>query len=108
MSRIEFPKDVRRDAAARAKGHCEDCGIRLRSGEFHYDHINPDYFSKDATLENCCVRCVKCHRRKTSEEDRPAIDRAKRIQDREIGIKRGNYRWPKRKTGRARETDNHR
>lgn len=85
--RIEFSARVKREAAKRAAGLCEGCGLPRRSGEGHFDHINPDYFSKDATLENCQVLCVKCHRTKTSEKDRPAIDKSKRIWDRENGIR---------------------
>lgn len=85
--RIEFSPRVKREAAKRADGKCEGCGLPRRSGEAHYDHINPEYFSKDATLENCQVLCWPCHRDKTGKVDVPAIAKSKRIWDRENGIR---------------------
>jgi 5-methylcytosine-specific restriction enzyme A len=96
--RREFPKPVKREAAARSQGRCEAvwdgvrCDTKLPSGGFHYDHDLPDWMGGEPTLENCRVLCLKCHRQKTTWQDQPAIARAKRIQDREIGIRRGTGR----------------
>lgn len=65
----------------------ERCNAPLRSGEHIYDHAGPDYFTKNNSLENCQVICRPCDKLKYSGIDRPDIDRAKRIQDRERGIK---------------------
>lgn len=91
MSRREFSKQVRRDAFLRAKGLCEgkECGARLTVGKFHYDHDIADGLGGEPTLENCMVLCVACHRTKTRTRDVPAIAKTKRIQDREIGIRKG-------------------
>lgn len=59
----------------------------LRRGEHQYDHDDAEYFSKDNSLENCRVLCSPCHRKKTGLIDRPAIDKSKRLQDRDRGIK---------------------
>jgi 5-methylcytosine-specific restriction protein A len=90
MSRREFTKAVKRDAFLRANGACENpnCGARLSVGKFHYDHDTPDGLGGEPTLDNCVVLCVPCHRAKTSKRDVPAIAKTKRIQDRNIGIRK--------------------
>ena len=88
--RREFSKQVRRDAFMRASGKCENphCGAHLSVGKFHYDHDLPDNLGGEPTLENCVVLCVACHKVKTREKDRPAIDKSRRIADRAIGIRK--------------------
>lgn len=91
--RAEFSPATKRAAADRAAGHCEmiwngeRCNAPLRRGEHIYDHRGPDYFTKDNSLDNCQVICRSCDKLKYSGIDRPAIDRAKRIRDRDRGIK---------------------
>jgi 5-methylcytosine-specific restriction endonuclease McrA len=92
--RREFSKAVKRLAAFRSKGHCEQCKIKLRVGEFHYDHIIPDWMGGEPTIENCEVLCIKCHRRKTREKDVPAIAKSKRIIDKNRGIKTSPRKLP--------------
>lgn len=74
--RREFSKTVRVQAAARAKGHCETCGLKLPVGGFHYDHDTPDGLGGEPTLENCRVLCLTCHRIKTHEHDNPRMQKA--------------------------------
>jgi 5-methylcytosine-specific restriction protein A len=92
--RREFSKAVKRDAAKRCEGKCEECGIRLRSGGFHYDHVNPDYFGGEPTLENCQVLCLRCHDIKTGQKDIPDIARSKRIWDKDHGIQNDGRKIP--------------
>lgn len=40
---------------------------------------------------------IKCHRRKTSEEDVPKIAKSKRVSEKHFGIRRKGASWPKRK-----------
>lgn len=89
MSRREFSKPVKRDAFLRANGFCEgeNCGAKLHIARFHYDHDIPDGLGGEPTLENCKVLCFACHGVKTRTKDVPAIAKAKRIQDRHLGIK---------------------
>jgi len=75
-SRQEFSVKVKAQAAARANGKCEGCGARLRLGGYHYDHIVPDGFGGEPTLENCAVLCLTCHKIKTHEEDNPRMAKA--------------------------------
>lgn len=87
--RREFSKQVKRDAFRRSHGFCEaGCGSKLQLGKFHYDHDIPDGLGGEPTLENCKVLCFACHGAKTRKRDVPAIAKAKRIQDRQIGIKK--------------------
>ncbi|GGE36102.1 hypothetical protein GCM10007276_11970 [Agaricicola taiwanensis] len=98
MSRREFSNPTKRDAAARANGHCEECGMRLRFGEFHYDHILPCALGGEATLENCQVLCHPCHKHKTSKQDVPQIAKMKRQRDAARGIRRNKQKikgWQK-------------
>lgn len=91
--RREFTPATKRLAADRANGHCEmiwdgeRCNAPLRAGAYHFDHKNPDHFSKDNSLENCQVICIRCHKLKTGQIDRPTIARSNRIRDRDRGIK---------------------
>lgn len=92
--RREFSKQVRRDAFARAAGHCEGrpyggdrCPVKLQIGRFHYDHDIPDGLGGEPTLDNCVVLCIACHSDKTTKRDVPAIAKAKRISDKHLGIK---------------------
>lgn len=88
MSRREFSKAVKRDAFMRAKGCCEMCGARLTVGKIEYDHRIPDALGGEPTLDNCVVVCKPCHVTKTAKQDIPRIAKAKRISDREIGIRK--------------------
>lgn len=86
MSRFEFTNATKRDAFVRAKGKCEGCGFKLRSGEAHYDHIVAEWLTRDNSLENCQVLCIPCHKAKTAKRDVPMIAKTKRVRDREQGI----------------------
>ena len=95
--RREFSAATRRAAWLRCQGFCEGqfqllgegglvrCNTPINLGNFHYDHIDPDYFSKDGSgeLSNCQVLCKLCHRDKT-KRDVKLIAKSKRIQDKRI------------------------
>lgn len=86
--RREFSKQVKRDAALRAGGQCEECTRRLLAGDFHYDHVIPDGLGGEPVLENCAVLCRACHDIKTRTRDVPQIAKSKRIRDRAVGIRK--------------------
>ena len=99
VARREFSARTKRAAWERANGMCEGwwgfrCNAPLDLGNFHYDHIDPDYFSKDNELENCQVLCHACHKAKTAK-DVKAIAKSKRIQDKrkKVRTKRGFKGW---------------
>ena len=90
MSRREFTKAVKRDAFFLCGGFCQgkDCGAKLTVGNIEYDHEIPDALGGEPTLSNCVVLCRPCHKSKTRGQDMPRIAKAKRIIDRERGIKK--------------------
>ena len=100
--RREFSAATRRAAWERANGACEGmvmstslseggfwkmvrCNAPLDHGNFHYDHIDPDFYGADdrAELENCQLLCWVCHKVKTKHDMR-GIAKSKRIQDKLI------------------------
>jgi hypothetical protein len=85
--RREFPKSVKRDAAARANGKCEQCGKRLDFGEYHYDHDLPDFLGGEPVLDNCRVLCVVCHKAKTKAVDTPRIVKSRGQRDMALNIR---------------------
>lgn len=97
MARVEFTKAVKLAAWRRAGGRCEHCTALLGGKVGHYDHVNPEAFSHDASLENCQLLCVECHDAKTNGTDKPAIAKSNRIRTRHVGIKkeRGIRAWRK-------------
>lgn len=98
MPRREFTRKTKREAWERCKVDgvpcCEGvrpdgvrCGLPLQRGRFTYDHRNPEYFSKDNSLENCQILGFCCDKPKTKTDQR-TIAKSRRIQDRGKGIKR--------------------
>jgi len=78
MSRKEFSKSVKSKAAERASGKCEQCGKKLRVGEFHYDHRVANGLGGTPTFDNCMVLCLPCHKDKTRLHDNPIMQKADR------------------------------
>lgn len=95
--RHEFSTKTKAAAALRANGHCENCGRRLLTGDFHYDHDIPDALGGEPTVQNCRVLCKSCHVVKTTTADIPRIAKAKRNYRKARGIKnRSKFRgWRK-------------
>ena len=83
MSR-NFSAKIEDEATARAAGCCEDCGGQLKPGKYQFDHIKPDGLGGASTLDNCRVRCVRCHLEKTLNDDMPPMRKA----DRQAKIKK--------------------
>ena len=119
--RREFSARTRRQAWERANGFCEgmvpfDCGhappifarcmAPLTRGRYQYDHIDPDWFSKDNELENCQVLCTRCHKDKTAG-DIKHIAKSKRIIDRGIKARVAKHPMPGSKTSGWKKTFNH-
>ena len=78
-----FPARVEDAADARAAGRCEACHGLLK-GKYEYDHIKPRGLGGDNSLENCQVRCIRCHLQKTQEDDMPAM----RAADKQAKVKK--------------------
>lgn len=93
MSRQEFPKSVKLEAWKRCGGFCEcGCGQKIISGNVQYDHRLADALGGEPTLENCVVMRSRCHLKKTVENDRPAIDKATRVYEKNAGIRKSKGR----------------
>lgn len=88
MTRSEFSSAVRKAAWERSKGRCEaqGCGIKVRVGGFQFDHIKPDGLGGEPTLENCAVLCSAHHHKKTTEIDRPLMQKADNIRNKHLGL----------------------
>lgn len=71
------------------QGRCALCpaliqyagGPRSILGAVHFeaDHITPRDLYGKTNLENLQLICVPCHSKKTTERDRPMIDKARRL-----------------------------
>ena len=58
--KLEFSDKTKDQAAQRAAGTCERCGLRLKARpEFH--HILEVAFKGGNSLANCLVVCTPCH-----------------------------------------------
>lgn len=90
MPRHEFSRKIKCAAWERCGGRCEGqwlddeivtrCWAPIDIGNFHYDHIDPDWFSGCNDLSNCQVLCVVCHKEKTAR-DQTNIAKSKRVRD---------------------------
>lgn len=106
MSRIEFSKDVKKQARARSGDACEAegplyghrpgvrCGEDMRTKGYRYDHINPVEQSQDATLGNCLVVCPTCHDFKTRTRDIPMLAKGRRIAEKREGLRPSSRPMP--------------
>lgn len=96
MARREFTKSVYRQIVKRAfdpaRGFvCEGCGLVLGKKPYHIDHTIPDALvldkSRPLTADDGKLLGVECcHGPKTRQIDVPAIAKAKRREDRKLGI----------------------
>lgn len=93
--RTEFTKQTMREALERAESLCEGlrtngerCNGALTIGKYHFDHIIPDAIGGDNSLSNCAVLCIACHKVKTTKRDIPIIAKAKRGNDKHLGIRK--------------------
>lgn len=76
--RQEFSKKTKMAAWQRCKGHCEECGKKIRPGDGpEYDHDREAFFEGSNDLENCRVLCTPCHSVKTSDRA-PVIAKSRR------------------------------
>lgn len=89
MARREFDANTRKAAWKRCKERCEypGCGIKLQVGKFAYDHIVPDGLGGEPTLSNCQVLCAAHHEIKTTEQDRPIMQKADNIKAKHLDFK---------------------
>ena len=88
MKRLEFSAKTKDQAAQRAGGKCQACGLPFAGKAMHFDHILPAALGGEPTLANCQCLCEPCHKEKTGKEDVPRIRKADRQRRAAAGIKR--------------------
>lgn len=115
MKRTEFSKATKREALARAGGHCEAIGVvyGLSPGQrcdaplsygVEFDHYPIRAGDGGSShLENCLAVCVRCHRWKTHRRDIPDHAKEQRIVDKYLGVVRPGNAFPTNRKGRYRK-----
>jgi 5-methylcytosine-specific restriction enzyme A len=99
--RDEFTKATKRDAHTRSKGHCEAvwdgvrCNAPFADRTPHYHHIIEAYLGGRATLDNCMVVCIPCHKLITKKRA-PVLEKVERILEKKAGITRMKQKIPNR------------
>lgn len=101
-TRSEFNSQTRREALERSNGYCEcgllaragvagfqitGCGCPIGIGNVWFEHIIPDYISRDDSLSNCAALTKTCGRLKSAMHDLPTVAKTKRQRDRVFGTK---------------------
>lgn len=90
MKRQEFSAAVRLAAWERSLGFCEaqGCGVYIDSPKLgpEYHHRIEAALGGEATIENCAVTCIPCHRRITAARA-PVLAKVKRIRKARANIK---------------------
>jgi 5-methylcytosine-specific restriction protein A len=101
MARLEFAKSTKKDANARSEGRCEAkwdgvrCNTPFAGLTPQYHHIIEAYLGGRATLENCMVVCIPCHKLITKKRA-PVLEKVERILERKAGITRIKQKIPNR------------
>lgn len=110
VDRFEFTITQKREMAARSHGVCEagkfgtrkfygmaDKDICHMKGQ-EFDHIIADglHRMKPLSIEEGLHVCKAHHAVKTHKHDRPAIQKAKNIREKNMGVTKPKKLWPKR------------
>jgi 5-methylcytosine-specific restriction protein A len=110
--RNEFSKRTKLEAWQRAKGRCEECGVKLSTTNVEFHHAKPCTFDDDGgdnSVSNVVVLC-RLHHRLITDEQVPIIAKSNRQRAKHLGItnSRGrplpggrNSRWKKKLDGRV-------
>lgn len=84
MARAEFSRKTHAAVWLRARGKCEGCGARFKTGEGELDHILPCALGGSNDAENAQLLCRICHGGKTAK-DINRIRKADRMRDKHNG-----------------------
>jgi len=98
MARREFPKSIKVQIVKRAMQnngvvYCETCGQQTK--QYEIDHKIPDAMGGEPIASNAVLMCKSCHKEKT-RADVGAIAKAKRVEARNLGIRKSGKGFPRR------------
>ena len=89
MGRRSFSRKDRARIFAANNGACHLCSGKIAVGEaWEVEHVIPYALTQDDSDENLRPAHVKCHKKKTHQEDRPRISKAERQRAKHLGT------WP--------------
>lgn len=90
MARKRFNDKDRTRIFANNNGVCHLCEQKIDGVReaWEIEHVIAWEFTRDDTDDNLKPAHIDCHKRKTHERDRPAINQAKRREAKHLGIKR--------------------
>lgn len=92
MARFEFTRKQRLEIWTRAKGCCEACQAKLKTGEGEYDHRIAQGYGGENTTENGQLLCRVCHSTKTGI-DKGITEKVKRVRDKHSGVIKSKSRF---------------
>ena len=90
MARKRFTDKDRARIFARNNGTCHLCKQKIDGVReaWEIEHVIAWELTRDDSDENLRPAHVSCHKQKTHQQDRPAINEAKRREAKHLGIKR--------------------
>jgi 5-methylcytosine-specific restriction protein A len=94
--RFEFSRKQRAEIWLRAKGCCEKCAARLKTGEGDFDHVIAQGYGGENTVENGQLLCKVCHGKKTGK-DKGITEKVKRMRDKHNGVVKPKGWWKPRR-----------
>jgi hypothetical protein len=71
-----------------------DCTAKLFPGKTFYEHVIPDGLGGEPTAENGAALCFDCWRAKTRAYDVPQVARAKRVSEKQFGVRKSKTPLP--------------
>jgi len=71
----------------RERGCCMECGVKLMTGQFIYEHVRALELGGTDTDDNIRLTCKPCAKEKTKKDHKMAA-KAKRVKQNHLGLKR--------------------
>lgn len=93
--RLEFSLKTKKEGYERSNGICEHCHQPFGAEEPEYHHIREAYLKGGNGLDNLLVVHKRCHRLLTGER-RPAIDKTRRLINKQRGLTGRKQKIPSR------------
>ena len=77
----------------REKGCCMECGVKLMTGQFIYEHVRALELGGTDTDDNIRLTCKPCAKEKTKKDHKMAA-KAKRVKQNYLGLKQSRSPLP--------------